>query len=119
MLPTRRPSRLVVQFDGFHQSIPSLSVGALGMSDERFRELVRRHVRRYLHAKHDDILVEASLDVRGGSVRVRIPGDDEGGLAGWLTINPETEGNTGERRVGVNPLIVIGVVVFLALILFF
>lgn len=130
MLPTRRPTRLVVEFDGFHQDIPSLSVGAFGMTDERFREHVRRHVHRYMRARFEDIVVEAGMDVRegtvrvsgtaplDGSVRVNGPGDGEG-VAGRLTVSPETEERSGEKRVGVNPLIVVGVVVFLVLVLFF
>lgn len=130
MLPTRRPTRLVIAFTGFHQDIPSLSLGAFGLNDDRFRERVRRHVRPYMRARFEDIVIEGGMDVHHGTVRVtgtapmdgtvRVngPGDGEG-VAGRFTVSPETEENTGQVRAGVHPLLLLGLVVFVALILLF
>lgn len=130
MLPTRRPTRLVAEFDGFHQDIPSLSLGVFGMTDDRFRERVRRHVHRYMRARFEDIVVEGGMDVRHGTVRVsgtapmdgtvRVngPGDGEG-VAGRFTVGPETEDHTGQTRGGVSPFLLIGLVVFVVLVLLF
>ena len=116
---TRRPSRLVVTFTGFHVDIPSLSLPGFGMSDDRFRDRIRRHVRPYLYARHEDIQVEGGMDVPHGSVRVKVPGPSEEGVAGRITVRPESEDRVGDVRGGIPPWVWVGVLVFIALVLFF